>query len=482
MIKNIYRTSARGFYKKFFDEVKPQQLFRKKMPISSNFKIGTMLASISYTYNELNTPTKKSESKESSNASLSIEYPPLINAIHENNCETLEQLLKEGLKLKITNMFDAFGFAYGKETQLAVLELLDKYKALPEELSMSTLKLTLYSVGNPYIKRSDFENEADLDWKGCPGFYSPMHHFAQRGQIEDVKWLMAHHVLARPILDLTFPPISNFCPSMGLFYIELFRRRTSDFLTGKQGYKIPEKCEIVELFIKNPTVDLDKVIYEKPHSGEKNERNYDMGLFFAWAAVNDKIDLLENKYFQQLTHIYPNAFLDALKVATVFNKKEFIQKSIASLRPESDKAFLLNYAIADDNQDLLTSVGNTLEAKFGKSIFNGDPFFWAIHYENIPAVHYLLEKNIDVNQQNVHGNYLHLAVRMKNLEIVRLILDHGAKTDIMHYSTTPLQEACKLEQWDIAELLINKEKNKLANSLQQSNTDNESIVNNRLKR
>ncbi len=495
MIKNIYRTSARGFYKSFFDEMKPQNLFKKKsMPISSNFKIAATLASISYPYNGFNASTKKLESKESSDTSS-----PLISAIRENNCETLERLLKEGFKLKISDMFDAFDLAYGTVTELAVLELLDKYKALPHGLSMSTLKLTLYSIGNPHIKRSDFENEADLDWNGCPGFYSPMHHFSKSGRVEDAKWLMAHHVLERPIFNLTFPPVGNF---LDIFDIKDFRQRISDILTGKN--RSPGQCEIVELFIKNPTVDLDKVIYNKLHSGEIKNKVDDMGLFFVWAAINDKVDLLENKHFQQLTNIYPKAFLDALTVATVFNKKEFIQKSIATLPSTSDTTCLLNYAIADGNQALLTDVGNTLEAKFGKSVFNGDgdvdllradfdPFFCAIRFENIPAVHYLLEKNIDINKQDVRGTYLHLAVKMENLEIVSLLLNHGAKTDVMYYGTTPLQEACNLKQWDIAKLLISKNpsllesiedvtiKNKLANS-SQSNIDNEPVVNNRLKR
>ncbi len=509
MIKNIYRTSARGFYKSFFDEMKPQNLFKKKsMPISSSLKIATTLASISIPYqcDLLHNSDKNTENKESSNASS-----PLISAIRKNNWETLERLLKEGFKLKISDMFDAFDLAYGTVTELAVLELLDKYKALPHGLSMSTLKLTLYSIGNPHIKRSDFENEADLDWKGCPGFYSPIHNFSQLGRVEDVKWLMAHHVLERPLFDLTFTPISNYCPTAGIFYIEHFRQRISDILTGKTGYKISEQCEIVELFIKNPTVDLDKVIYKKIHSGErKNEREDDMGLFFAWAAVNDKVDLLENKHFQQLTNIYPQAFLDALKVATVFNKKEFIQKSIATLPRGSDTTSLLNYAIADGNQALLTGVGDTLEAKFGQSIFNVEsyntPFFWAVRFENISAVHYLLKKNININKQNGFGDsYLHLAIRMGNLELVKTMLDNGAKLDIVYNSKTPLHEACRLKQWKIAELLINKDpsltiknekgespldciedvaiKNKLllANTLQQSNID-KPTVNNRLKR
>jgi len=85
---------------------------------------------------------------------------------------------------------------------------------------------------------------------------------------------------------------------------------------------------------------------------------------------------------------------------------------------------------------------------------------WAVSRKDAGAremVETLLSLGFDVNVVDVHGlSPLHIAVRSGDLEIVQLLLDKGANTEIGNQSVTPLIDACCGGHDKIVRVLLDK--------------------------
>lgn len=393
----------------------------------------------------------------------------LVNAINANNVKQVELLLKE----KHTLQFRDFNFMRCNNVTREMLALLDKYNALPKDLSMSTLKFHLYYRGNRNISQSEFIDQPDLNLGKCAGFISPMDIFAYDGKVRGVKWLMNKSIQERPIYLFNGIHESHF-HGIDLLDPDASKKRVKNNLSGKgeaPDSNIVNKCKIVELFLKYPTDDLDKKIEE-----DLSDHHGQMSLlpFFMWAAVNNRADLFDTEYFNVLLNKYPDARDEAVKIAAAFNAKDFIRKIITSLDYGVIRG-VLRVAIAVHNQEVLEDMIQTLnksgislkdvshislseESSMLRPTRSESPLFWAVRTKNLEAVNYLIKNGIDPNRFQDFGfddSYLHLAIRGKNIFIVKALLDHGANPHHKDGSkTTPLHQACKLELWDVAELLI----------------------------
>ncbi len=90
---------------------------------------------------------------------------PIILAIYSNDRDSLEMLLKSGKK---PNYQYTFRGGDRLKVEPATIELLQKYDALPEGASLSTIKFILYAMGN---KNFEFDieklhEETDINWNG----------------------------------------------------------------------------------------------------------------------------------------------------------------------------------------------------------------------------------------------------------------------------------------------------------------------------
>ena len=402
---------------------------------------------------------------------------PLVLAVKENNCKEMEILLKDNKKLRADDLWLAF--ISPEKTTHEVLALLDSYHALPEGLSINTLKFNLYIRGNQNISLKECLGEPGINVNSYPGLPSPMSIFARSGNIDAVKWLMDVGVSERPLYLFGGVSKSHF---QGIDLLELprFKKRITDNLTENtdalKGHKISDKCQIAELFLKSPTEDLDKEIKSECESKYAQYNKFDLLPFFAWTAVTNRADLFDNKHFQILVKNYPEAIAEATKIAAVFNNKEYIEKTI-TLVDHNDLRTLLSIAAASHNQVLLESIVEMLkksgvalteithqsnergDPRLG-SIGKDEPLFWAIRSDTLDAVSYLINHGFDANgyvDAFMGSTYLHLAIGMKHPAIATFLLEHGAKPNIKDkLDRTPLYIACEKQQWDIAELLITK--------------------------
>ena len=79
----------------------------------------------------------------------------------------------------------------------------------------------------------------------------------------------------------------------------------------------------------------------------------------------------------------------------------------------------------------------------------------AILDNNLTAVQIILDKDIEIDQQNFKGDSaLHLAVKVNNIQIVKELIEHKATVtvyDVNHYS--PLYYAKKIKNFEIVNYL-----------------------------
>jgi hypothetical protein len=122
----------------------------------------------------------------------------LAVAINDNNKEEVERLLKEDKKLE-TERDISVAFSDPKKITAEVLELVDLYHGLPQDISINTLIFVLRLYGNKSVQLKD---GTLINLMGCPGLKSPMFIFVDTGNLEGVQFLIDQGIRERPLFHL----------------------------------------------------------------------------------------------------------------------------------------------------------------------------------------------------------------------------------------------------------------------------------------
>ncbi|MDE6947903.1 MAG: DUF4303 domain-containing protein [Anaeroplasmataceae bacterium] len=83
---------------------------------------------------------------------------------------------------------------------------------------------------------------------------------------------------------------------------------------------------------------------------------------------------------------------------------------------------------------------------------------WAVTYQHIDIIKYLLDRGIDINTVYIHDNVLNAAAGVGNIEIVNFLLEKGINIVCTQNDRNPASRALGSDRLDIFKLLLEKEK------------------------
>lgn len=391
---------------------------------------------------------------------------PAIRAIENNDVLGLRALLDEG---KIPDLEYAFTGVGNNDTSPEILDLLVEYNALPEGVSLSTLKFVLFAMGNARIPVSDFWDKPDLNLNGYSKKPSPMELFASAGNTQSVLALIQRGVTTRPIssiLDGIHPTHFMGCD---LLNINAFKAQITSKFIGTEFYNLEKKCMTLEILLSHPTSELDTLIATDnkfPYYGVQYLA------FFSWAAMNDKDTLFNLPYFKQLFQKNYSSAKEAIVVAAAFGSVNFLKRAILeNLVEAKDIAKACNIAAANgDNSLLITLMTIPQSEKIHKEDFvrkvSGiyffenpkSPLFWAVRNGHTQTAEILLKAGASPNDPIdtfSSSSYLQLATKYKHTELMKLLLRHGAFVNHQNsLGYTALHDAAEGNLSDAIEILL----------------------------
>lgn len=219
-----------------------------------------------------------------------------------------------------------------------LIDTLEDGNFLPQGVSASNVKYTLFLAGNTFIKSPMFRTKKDLKLNGCPGLPTPMFQSMSKRNISEIAYLIQKEVSERPLLELFLKIDNN--------YFDVFQSHdwNPSFCQGQlessfKGFarQVPKdlnlRFKIVNLFLHNSTVELEQKIEQDIDNIHRN------GIFFyfCWLAKNNDCTVFENEAFKKLAFKETELFLSCLKIAVLYNNKEFIINA-------------LNLGLSPDNQ------------------------------------------------------------------------------------------------------------------------------------
>lgn len=391
----------------------------------------------------------------------------LAFAVNKNLHEKTLELLKQGAKLETKDLYDAFvQLSQNNSIDPSLVELLGVYSALPKDVSVATIKLILWIEGNYEIKKEDFLNKPDINFNGCSGLQSPMQIAARTGQAKVAELLIEKGVRERPVL-FSFGVHESHFLRLNLLDIAQYKNKIkNNFAQGIYHRDIESECEIMLLFLNHPTQGYYDEIEEM---SKGSHQKYKFLPFFAWAAMNNRADLLDTDGFAKLVFAFPEAAAESLKIATVFGSKDYVRDIIYPSTLGSIR-MALSIASAAKNNDMLGYIIEmlkqreiTLKDLSYEAGYQDNPLFWAIRCENEEAVSILLENGMDTNEHvagSISGeDHLFLAIRIGNITIIELLIQHGANLENKtKHLKTPLHEATAHQKWNVAYMLVEKYK------------------------
>ena len=379
-------------------------------------------------------------------------------AVNNNSIDEVRKHLDKGSKLAARSLGTAFLFL-GQASCInpEIVDLLASYNALPDDISVATIKFILFLSGNKQVQKNDFENIPDLNLNGHPFLDSPMSIVVTNGHEYWINFLITNGVKERPLHKL----FSSMVDDTGFRLVNLlklddYRKNITDNLAGKnpfciEGTSMEVQCRIAELLITNSSsIEIENII------ARKEEFPLQLLPFFAWTAKNNRADLFDNEGFVKLFLACKDDAGESLKIAASFDSKEYISEGI-NFTDEDAVKYALSVACVSNNQAMLNLMIHTIESigvtlnEFLKPDHYMHPLFWSIRCKNKPALAILLTKEFDVNDQEpgTLETYLHLAARI-DLETVVMLVKHGARISNKNIcNQTPLHTAVDHHNWDI---------------------------------
>lgn len=86
----------------------------------------------------------------------------------------------------------------------------------------------------------------------------------------------------------------------------------------------------------------------------------------------------------------------------------------------------LKMLLTEDNKNLVDHNGNSL-------------LMYAILHQNNPIIHFLLEKNVDIDKTNFYGSNALIMSLYKNIEITQKLLALNANSELINTSILPTE-------------------------------------------
>jgi len=240
----------------------------------------------------------------------------LRSAVRMDAYENVENLLKDGHKLKIEDLDSAFKPVSGLYcVSQKTIDLLAAYHALPEGISAATIKAALYFREKFYnVDLEDFIDEQDLNLEGCPGLWPPIDSAISDDHIENARFLINAGVKRRP-LNFSLGFSESHLLAIDLLKLESYKIKISEFLNHRD---IVQRSLIIELLLMSPSELLDEEIRSA------NKLKYYFICFFAWAAKNNRSELIKSDGFAKLLMCYPEAAYVSFQLAALFGSVDFI--------------------------------------------------------------------------------------------------------------------------------------------------------------
>lgn len=118
----------------------------------------------------------------------------------------------------------------------------------------------------------------------------------------------------------------------------------------------------------------------------------------------------------------------------------------------------LHIAVTENSEGIVASLlqrGANVDAKDRR--FGMTPLHLACKYSHYDIAHLLIKNHASVDEVSRHRSTpLHLALENENLDLVRLLLDHGANPEAKKYGKSPLHLAAEAKSVPIAKVILDR--------------------------
>ncbi len=257
--------------------------------------------------------------------------------------------------------------------------------------------------------------------------------------------------------------------------IESFKNKINDLFLGKNKAVIStlkEACYFCEKFIVN--IQENPLNYKSQHVMSNRNGEYSLLPLFAWVAMNNKSDLLNNDFYKKLIITFYKASYHATIIAAIFGANDYVKKSISLLGLFLIKPVII-IAILNHDNDLLNAMihllkdnnvtysklpeipGEYSDYEAHNLLANCFPLHAAIRSNNLYALNYLLTHDVPddlLHLGNEDTSALGLAIRSQQPSAVECLLAHGADPFATTFIDSPaLHEAVQYQEWDTACLI-----------------------------
>jgi hypothetical protein len=304
-----------------------------------------------------------------------------------------------------------------------------------------------------------------------------MQDYTRNGNVAGVTALIEEGVRERPINLLFYSAHPSHFMGADLTEIDKFKTLLQDKISGK-NYQLRRDLEnlfqITELFLTNPTEDLE---FKLDNDKDFLHHSQHFLPFFAWAAINNRADLLANPYFLKLFMDEPLSANESLVLATAFGSRKFLQQAFQSKSIDDktiNKCFSMAAATGDcetlalliditkklNHEDETPEKGIETRKISGSYIHEStkNPLFWAVRNEHTDATELLLKSGTNPNE--ITDNFMKetcikLAARLGNINIMQILLSYGADINFKSgLGKTALHDAASRDNLEVIKFLI----------------------------
>ena len=420
--------------------------------------------------------------------SYHLETTPLLLAIEQNSFDIVQFLVENGADINAHDNMNFTGIMYAcinKNVQIAEYLLskncrVDQKNKSGETVLLIACKSEFFNLVKPLVERVCNVNEPDLS-KITPLYYAIL-----GKSLETVKFLIeqgekideigfgvirpiqcAIQMECMDILDYLVQKGSNVnCipeePLPPLSYCGMLPDETgikfAQYLI-KHGADIKQKDKEPLFFaILKKKINLIKFMVNEGADLQKRDDRSPLFL----AARKDYLDaikvFLENGADINLVDVNNQNILYHCLWSKGTKVLEYLCSQGIDVNQKFEKGLTpLHIAAYNGSVDaikILLEHGAQLEIQSDSGDTPLNYGFYGFH--SINALRYLIEHGADVNSKTYDNTYiLHKAVIIDSEEIIKLLIDHGAKTDCLNKSQmTPLQRAIRCKKYNSFKALI----------------------------